>query len=283
MNPNLARVFGRLSLFFVTVLIAMPVQGQDTSDDVTADSNRMVREGIAIQFEMEPVAPDTGKRPFREGDIVRFRFRVNDTNSGAPLSGLYPAAWLDLHSETEQAESGSCKQKVAAFIGASLLSAAELDLNVYYVLALNDDATISVVDPLFGFGTTKLRDMIFLKSPGEDWVLTSDQKFLFVSMPDSDEVAVADTSTWDVVANLSVGPRPARVALQPDGKYLWVGYGSHPGEAQTSGVAVIDTEGLSVVKSIPTGGGHHEIAFSPDDRRTAGEVRADGHDSHGMR
>lgn len=265
MNPKLARVFGRLSLCMLSVLIGMPIQGQDASDDATADSNRIVREGIAIQFEMEPVAVGAEKRGFREGDLVRFRFRVNDTNSGAPLSGLYPAAWLDLRSDGK-GEGRTCKEKVGSFIGASLISPADLDLNVYYVLALNDDATISVVDPLFGYGTTKLLDMVFLKSPGEDWVLTSDQKTLFVSMPDSDQVAVVDTSTWDVLTNVSVGPRPSRVALQPDGKYLWVGHDTPAGEAAASGVTVIDTEGPSVVRSIPTGRGHHEIAFSPDDR-----------------
>jgi YVTN family beta-propeller protein len=266
MKTHLTRFAGRLPLVVALTLLVVPAQGRDTPEGGATDSNRIVREGIAIQFEMEPVAAGTEKRQFREGDLVRFRFRVNETNSGAPLSGLYPAAWLDLHSDEGQPESRTCKQKVASFIGASLLSPAELDLNVYYVLALNDDATISVVDPLFGFGTTKLRDMIFLKSPGEDWVLTSDQKTLFVSMPDSDQVAVADTSTWDVVTNLSVGPRPSRVALQPDGKYLWVGHDAPPEQAQASGVTVIDTEGPSVVRSIPTGRGHHEIVFSPDDR-----------------
>jgi YVTN family beta-propeller protein len=56
------------------------------------------------------------------------------------------------------------------------------------------------------------------------------------------------------------------VALQPDEHYLWVGYDSPPEAAQVSGVAVIETRGPTVVKSIPTGRGHHEIAFSPDDR-----------------
>ena len=34
-------------------------------------------------------------------------------------------------------------------------------------LALNEDATISVVDPLFGYGNSKLLTMVFLKSPGD--------------------------------------------------------------------------------------------------------------------
>jgi hypothetical protein len=50
----------------------------------------------------------------------------------------------------------------------------DVDLNTYYVLALNQEANISVIDPLLGFGTSKLLTLVILKSPGEDWELTSD-------------------------------------------------------------------------------------------------------------
>ena len=63
---------------------------------------------------------------------------------------------------------------VESIVSGSILSRPELDLNTYYVLALNADATISVVDPLFGYGSSKLLTMVFLKSPGEDWALTAD-------------------------------------------------------------------------------------------------------------
>ncbi len=33
-------------------------------------------------------------------------------------------------------------------------------------------------------------------------------------------VAAVDTHTWQVVANLDVGPRPRRLGLQPDEAYL---------------------------------------------------------------
>lgn len=265
------RTLRTLSLFIMAALMSLPVLGEEgPPGDPAGESNRIVNEGIAIEFEMEPAEP-RGKADegYQEGDLVRFRFRITDTNSDTPLSGVFPAAWMDRRSRGER-EVGyeECRDKVEAFIGGSLFSPPELDLNVYYVLALNNDATISVVDPLFGFGTTKLLDMIFLESPGEDWALTSDQKTLFVSMPEVDQVAVADTATWEVVTNLRTGPRPASVALQPDEHYLWVGYEIPPAgsDDRVSGVTVIETEGPSVVKSIPTGRGHHEIAFSSDDR-----------------
>jgi Uncharacterized conserved protein len=151
-------------------------------------------------------------------------------------------------------------------LGGSLLARPQLDFSAYYVLALNADATISVVDPLFHYGGTKLLALVALKSNGEDWTLTSDQAKLFVSLPDANQVAVVDSPSWKVVANLDVEGHPTRLALQPDEQYLWVAYGASEKDAASSGVAVITTAGLKTVARIPTGRGRHEIAFSDDSR-----------------
>ena len=50
--------------------------------------------------------------------------------------------------------------------------------------------------------------------------------------------------------------------MQNDGRYLWVGNNSET----DSGVTVIDTSTFKVVSQIKTGAGHHEIAFTDDDR-----------------
>ena len=135
----------------------------------------------------------------------------------------------------------------------SLRSRPDVDLNTYYVLALNEDASVSVIDPLLGFGGSKLLALAMLKSPGEDWALTVDRTKLFVSMPSANQVAVVDTITWKVSMNIPTGVRPMRLALQPDEKYLWVG--------DDTGVTLIDTATLKVVKHIDVGVGRHEITF----------------------
>ena len=66
------------------------------------------------------------------------------------------------------------------------------------------------------------------------------------------------------IASDDAGMAPARVALQPDGRYLWVG--NDASEPTASGVTVIDTEASASVAFIATGAGHHEIAFSEDSR-----------------
>ena len=261
-QPTTSRNLG--IAWLVTVLTVATPWTMAAQDTPTAPDRRIVQEGIAIELALETIEQDGERQDLREGDTVAVRFQVTDTHTQTPLSGVYPAAWMDRRTEGEGSDPGICRDKVEAFVGGSLFAPPELDLNVYYVLALNSDPTISVVDPLFGFGTTKLLDMIFLEAPGEDWVLSEDQLTLFVSMPDVNQVAVASTSTWEVSENLSVGPRPSRVAIQADGRYLWVGFdGPRDG---LSGVTVVDTAGPKVVANILTGRGHHEIALSGDNR-----------------
>ena len=230
-------------------------------------AERIEVEGIAIEFSMEPVnAPGGWSRPPRQGDDVVFRFTIADTLSSSPLPGANPAAWMGLRIPGELTDAAGCTNKIASYLGGSIFAAAELDLNVYYVLALNEDATITVVDPLFGFGDTKLLAMVALQSPGEDWVLNADESELFVSMPDVDAVAVVDTNNWEVLVDIEVGTRPGRVGLQPDGHYLWVAHAGDGGDPTSAGVTVIDTTSHAVVARIPTGAAPFEMAFSDDNR-----------------
>ena len=236
-------------------------------------SSTAVKEGIAVELSVQRADGQPG--PLLAGDSARVRLSFRDTASGTPLSNLYPGAWMDLLGSGLQ-PGADCTKKVESFIGGSLLSRPALDLNVYYVLALNHDATISVVDPLFGYGGSQLLAMVFLKSPGEDWALTANGDRLFVSLPDSDRVAVVESAEWKVVSEIETPPRPRRVGLQPDGRYLWVAYDGKDGTAGMGGVAVIDTGSLRQVARLDTGRGGHDLAFSDDSRFAFVTNEADG-------
>jgi YVTN family beta-propeller protein len=230
-------------------------------------ARRIVREGIAVDFTVEHHDPRKAQMgELREGDDVIFRFKISDTATGSPLASVKPAAWVSRVFKDEQTDRQKCTDKIEVLVRGSLLGRADLDLNVYYVLALNDDASISVVDPLFGYGGTKLLAMILLQSSGEDWALTSDQNTLFVSTPEANQLVVVETPSWTVVTSLKLGPRPTRVALQPDEAYLWVSYNVEGVNGEASGVAVVRVRDLVSVARIPTGRGRHELAFSPDSR-----------------
>jgi len=168
--------------------------------------------------------------------------------------------WLTQRVEGDT-DATQCREKIQSFLQGSLRSRPDVDLNTYYVLALNDESNITVIDPLLGFGSSKLLTLVMLKSPGEDWAQKNSDEKLFVSMPGVNQVAAVDTSTWKVVANIDTGVKPVRVRLQPDERYLWVGNDGEP-----SGVTVIDTTTLKVVGQVAIGKGHHEVEFSSDSR-----------------
>lgn len=217
----------------------------------------VVREGVKVEFTIEPLAAG-GAGEVVAGEDAVVRFRVSDTATGAPLSGARPAAWMSRHETPALAGAAQCREKIQSYVQGSLRARPEVDLNSYLILALNQEANISVIDPLLGFGGSRLLTLIPLSGVGEDWALTGDGARLFVSVPQAGRVAVVDTRTWKAGADVETGGRPTRLALQPDGKYLWVA------DDARGGVAVIDVAGPSVAARIRTGAGPHDIAFSGD-------------------
>jgi DNA-binding beta-propeller fold protein YncE len=221
------------------------------------------RDGVEIEFTIEPVKEPGKPAELMEAKEAVVRFKINDKATKTPLSGIKPAVWLT--QRDGNADPNVCREKIQSFLQGSLRSRPDVDLNTYFLLALNDESNISVIDPLLGFGSSKLLTLVMLKSPGEDWVQKNSDEKVFVSMPLANQVAVVDTSTWKVVSNIDTGRKPGRVRLQPDERYVWVGNdAARAGEA--SGVTVIDTTTLKVVAQLPTGNGHHEIDFSSDNR-----------------
>ena len=237
------------------LIAAVPILAQEKST-----TQKFEREGVEVEFTIEPIKEPGKSAELMEAKEAIVRFKINDKASKTPLSGVKPAVWLT--QRDGDADEKQCREKIQSFLQGNLRSRPDVDLNTYYLLALNDEANISVIDPLLGFGTSKLLTLVMLKSPGEDWVQKTSDERLFVSMPLVNQVAVVDTNTWKVTANLDAGMKPARVRLQPDQKYLWVGND----EGEASGVTVVDTTTLKVVGQVATGNGHHELEFSTDNR-----------------
>ena len=233
---------------------AAPAAGKNTAQSVT-------REGVQVEFQIEPVAQGA---ELTEGQDAVVRFRITDTATKNPVAGVRPSAWIDINKGQQTSDPKVCREKISTYLQGSLRARPDLDLNSFYVLALNQEPNISVIDPLLGFGGSKLLTLVMLKSHGEDWALSRDRALLFVSMPAAGQVAVVDTATWKVKAYVDAGVRPTRLALQPDGKYLWVADDAE-GE-RAGGVTVLDASTLKPAARIATGAGHHELAFTGDSR-----------------
>ena len=125
------------------------------------------------------VQPIKAGAQLEEEAAVAVTVRIDDAN-GKPMPGVVPAAWMSLrHRNDRRPDAARCTEKIATFTAGNVFVRPEVDLNVFHVLALNDDATITVIDPHFGFGGSRLLAMIELRSRGEDWTFNADSSLLY--------------------------------------------------------------------------------------------------------
>ncbi|MHC4854538.1 MAG: cytochrome D1 domain-containing protein, partial [Planctomycetota bacterium] len=204
----------------------------------------------------------------RAGERAVVKFKVSDATTESPIEGIRPLVWMDRLPPEEldlAAGDGGCQDKVEGYLSGTLTARPTLDLNSFFILALNNDPSISVIDPTVDVGgMTQLFALIQLNQPGEDWAMSADQEELWVTLPGTNQVAIAELDGFSLAQHLDGGPNPQRIAFQPDQRYLWIGNDAE--NRRESGVSVIDPETRQMVAQIVTGAGHHELAFSPDSR-----------------
>lgn len=95
---------------------------------------RLVRDGVAIEFEAVPLGSDG---VLTEGMFADIRLRISDATTGQPLSGQVPGAWLDQALPDGQAS--QCKMRIGTYLKGLLSARAMVDLNSYYLLVMNKD------------------------------------------------------------------------------------------------------------------------------------------------
>jgi len=259
MRPTTHRITIQLILFAFFVFFATAISAQDGPKSTT-QTQKIVEQGVAIEFTAEPLAQNA--KSIRAAEDVNVKFKVTDTTTGTPVKGLGLSAWISMREGNKMPEAAQCREKIQSYLTGSMRARPDVDLNSYYLLALNKSADISVIDPLLGFGGSKLLTLVMMKSPGEDWVLTRDGELLFVTLPLIDQIAVIGTRSWKVLNYIDVGAKPTRILVQPDQQYVWV---ANDGD-KDGGVTVIDMANLKVAAKISTGAGEHELVISNDNR-----------------
>ena len=249
-----------LSLLTLIIIATTTAMGQEPAPKKTIQTQRIVEQGVAIEFTAEPLVQNVDT--IRAAEDVSIRFKVTDTTTGTPVKGLGLSAWISMR-EGKTTEVTQCREKIQSYLTGSMRARPDVDLNSYYLLALNKSADISVIDPLLGFGGSKLLTLVMLKSPGEDWLLTRDGELLFVTLPAINQVAVITTRSWKVISYIDTGTHPTRITAQPDQHFMWI---ANDGNDKESGVTVIDPATLKVAAKIATGAGVHDVVVSSDNR-----------------
>ena len=193
-------------------------------------------EGVAVEATLEALDATTEGSPFQEGRPVRVSFRVTDEATGERYGGLYPAAWMDRVPDRGHAGEGDCQDKAETFLGGSLLSEPEVNLNVYYVLALERRRHDHRGRPALRLRRHQAPRPDPAREPGRGLGAVAPTAAPSTSpCPTVDRVAVVDTGAWKVTATVDVGGRPGEVALQEDGRYLWVADVRGAGRLRRSG------------------------------------------------
>jgi YVTN family beta-propeller protein len=234
--------------------------------------HRVLRPDVALELSMNPL---DGQRARLAGTLVerqdvQLRLALTNPETGMPLRNVRPIAWIDRRTSAEPTPLEQCRQKVGMYLQGKLYPAhavkahADVDLNSFYIIALTQGHHIAVIDPILSFSRTQMYTTVPLDSRGEDWVLDRGQRWLYVTMPAVDRVAVVNTDTWRIAHRLEVGVTPTRLLLHPDGRLLWVT--TEPAGGM-GGLTVIEVATHAVRGRIETGEGPHALTLSPDGRR----------------
>jgi YVTN family beta-propeller protein len=255
-----------LALLAVNPTVIVSAQGNQVANKQVASKPPAPQNYSGPEASIEfTVAPANSNSPgLMAGTDAVVRFKIVETKTGKPLTSLRPSAWLDLRDGPQLLTATECREKVRGFLSGSLAKTPTVDLNSYFILVLNKEPNISVIDPLIGLGSSKLRSLISLPGPGQDWIMSQDKKRLFVSMPTIGKVSMLETGSWKILSTIEASAHPGRLILSNDGKYLWIANNSD--NAADGGVTVIDTATSKVAAQILTGLGRHEIVF--DDNST---------------
>jgi hypothetical protein len=233
-------------------------------------SQHLEHEGIGIDVVLTSVterAPSVATAQQQ----VELTLSLRRLADGQPLPNLALGAWLDREVSPLSGSRQSCGQRIAGWLGSGLLARPLLDLTGYWVLTLDQEGSVSVLDPAVSFGgRTSLYRSLQLGGAGFDWVQSSDERSLFVVLPEQRQVVHVDLASLTIVRRVELPGRPTRVAMQPDQRLLWVGV------QDPDSLLALDPLDGRVVHRLPLPEGHHELAFAPDGNAVYATSRVGG-------
>lgn len=234
-------------------LLLLAAQSLPAAEGRAVDAPARIDDGgIAVQWEYSPGDAGAGVA----------RLTLGDAHSGKPIEGARPAAWLLARRSEQVATEQSCEDKAALMVGGSLGSRADIDLNGYRLLTLNNDNTVAFLNPYVGLRNSKLESIVQLPGTGYDWVWSSATHRLFVTLRDADAVAVIDTLQRTLLMTVATGTgtRPTRLVLDEDARRVWVGLDG------VDRVLALDAYDGTIRHNLRVGRGLHTLALGQDVR-----------------
>ncbi|MFQ5672511.1 MAG: hypothetical protein ACE5G9_05400 [Nitrospinales bacterium] len=181
---------------------------------------------------------------------------MTDSQSGRGISNLRPAGWIYPRARGKgRPDQETCEHDIKKFARGGVSVQAEGNLNNYYILTLNQDNSVAVLNPSVKLATSNLLALIPLGGNAKQWLF--DEQRVYVTMPDDNRVAVVDIFSHTLEGYIKVGRGPAAIHLVPDSDYILVGNDG------SGTVSAIDRSKRQMVKNIRVGSGPLAFAFDP--------------------
>jgi DNA-binding beta-propeller fold protein YncE len=217
--------------------------------------------GLRVEMETAPLQREAADGRVYALEDIQLQFRVREAvEGGKPVAGLFPLAWLSKREKGEKVpDREACEYQIRGLLAGRLARAADVNLNEYLLLTLDDNNSISIIDPQVESAKTKTLGLVSLTAKGVDFVLAPDQRNVLVTLPTQQRVAAADLFIRKA-RYVEVGGSPRRITLQPDGRFAWVG--DESGES----VSAVDVAAFKLAATVPVGPGPHEFTFRDDSR-----------------
>ncbi len=214
------------------------------------------QDGLRVEMQAAPLESSSGHTRLIANDTIHLRFRVaEDGGSGKAVSGLRPLAWMTKRSASSKTPTKEeCKKTIRGLLGGRLARKAEVNLNEYLLITLDDNNSISIIDPQIESSKTKTLGMVSLSSKGSDFALAPDRRTVLVTLENQGRVAAVDIFSHRA-RYLEVGGHPHRITVQPDGRLAWIG------DKSGRTVSVLDIDTLTVAAVLEVGTGPHHFAF----------------------
>ncbi len=211
--------------------------------------------GVALSLSLG--SPDAAEVP--TGPPIDLRLTLADGASGSPLRGLRPRVWLSRRTE---GRAESCTDLARRFAAGRLSQRADRDLNSFLLVTLNADASVSVINPQVGVGSTRLESLITLPGVGGDWALAQGGDRLLVTLPQQRSLAVIDMTRYRLLGTVALGDgEPRRLVVGTDQRQ------AHVAMDRSDRLLTVDIDRLAVVAEARIGRGLHNLVLTDDGRQ----------------
>lgn len=207
-------------------------------------------------------------RPLRAGENITLGFRI--TEAGQGMEGLRPVGWLTPREAGEgKPDQKHCEDKVKRLLRGAV-SEGGFSLNGFYIITMNADNSIAIINPMMNVGSTNILSVIGLKGRPGGWTLDQRSGLLYVTLPETGEVAIVNMDTLALKGYVKVGTGPKAIQKQPKGVFVWI---ANEGDGT---VSILDGPGERVVETLSVGEGAIDLTFDDEGRRAFVATEGDG-------